>query len=252
MKFGCCATLDQMKMVQQAGFDYIELPVSTIGAESPELVFEHVMDEILSFDIPPEVWHHLLEKDMKVVGPEVDIYRIERYLRTAFARIEELGGEVVVFGSASARTVPDGFTREEAVDQVVDFLSLAGGIAGSYGITIVIEPLGPHISNTITSFHEAAEVCKRISHPFVKVLADLYQMSEMGESTDKLIEVGQNIIHVHTSDTGRKRPGSGSLPHSEFIAALRKAGYDERVSVQCDFDNPLLEMQQSLEYLKSL
>lgn len=252
MRFGCCVELDQIELVQEAGYDYIELPVTCIDAEAPETEFEKIQDKILEYDIQPEVWHHLLEKDMMVVGQEIDNYRIERYIRTAFKRIEELGGEIVVFGSSVARTVPNGFPRDEAMDQIVEFLCLAGQIAGQHGLYIAVEPMSPSQTNIINSFSEAMDVVKRTGHPFVKVLADFYQMSEIGEPLSSLIDVGSDIIHAHTADTGRRIPGNGQLNHADFLKTLDSAGYNDRVSIQCVFVNPKNDMKVALDYLKSL
>ena len=126
MRFGCCVGLDKALIVQDAGYDYIELPVGTVKAESPDSDFEPVLDQVRSLEIVPEAWNCLLPGDLKVTGPEIDKYRMERYLRTAFERIEEIGGEVVVFGSGDARKVPDGFPMDEARDQIVEFVTLAG------------------------------------------------------------------------------------------------------------------------------
>lgn len=251
MRFGCCAELNQMKLVQDAGYDYIELPVKALTPECSECDFEKTMQEILKCDILPEVWHHLLENDMKVVGPETDPYRVERYVRTAFKRIEELGGEIVVFGSAEARRVPEGFSQDEAIDQIVEFLSLAGQIAGQHGLCVAVEPLSTMETNMINSFKQATDIVRLIGHPFVKVLADYYQMSEIGEPLSSLMIVGEDIVHAHTADKGRRTPGSGNLPQGEFLISLHAAGYDDRISVQSIFDDPAVDIPAALEHLKN-
>ncbi len=217
MRFGCCAGLDKMGIVQEAGYDYIELAVGTVKPESPDDEFEPIKQEILSYEIIPEAWNCLLPGNLKVTGPEVDMYRAERYLRTAFQRIEELGGEVVVFGSGGARNVPEGFPMEEARKQIVEFVTLAGQIAGTHGIVIAIEPLNSKESNIINSVKEAHEFVKQADHPFVKVLADLYHLQEENEPLANIIEVGSDLAHTHTADTGRLYPGSGSYPTKEFF-----------------------------------
>ncbi|MDH7601473.1 MAG: sugar phosphate isomerase/epimerase family protein, partial [Armatimonadota bacterium] len=195
MRFGCCVGLDKAQIVQEAGYDYIELPVSVVKAESPDSEFEPILEQVRSLEIVPEAWNCLLPGDMKVTGPEVDKYRVERYLRTAFERIEELGGEIVVFGSGGARTVPDGFPREEARQQLIEFVSLAGQIAGTHGITIAIEPLNSKESNIINSVAEAVELAKAADHPFVRVLADLYHIDEEKEPLEHILEAGEYIVH---------------------------------------------------------
>lgn len=252
MRFGCAVKLEQIGCVQEAGYDYVELPVSTVRPESPDTEFEPVRDKILSFDIAPEAWGGLLPRDMKVTGPEVDKYRVERYLRTAFERIEELGGDIVVFGSATARRVPEGFPLDEARDQIVEFVTLAGLIAGSCGITIAVAPVNKNESNIINTLAEAVELTRAIDHPFVKVMADVYQMVEQGESFQDVIDAGNELVHVHTADTGKGYPGSGAFDHAGFFEVLRTIGYNDRMTVDCNWRDFPRESAKALEFLRGL
>lgn len=252
MRIGCCANLDQVQALQDAGYDYVELPVNTVRPEQPDSEWEPVLKTIDEFAIRPEAWNCLLPGDLLVVGPEVDLYRFERYLRSAFERIEQVGGEVVVFGSGGARTAPQGFPIDEARDQFAEALTVAGRVAGTYGITVAIEPLFCKATNVVNSLTEGAEMVKKVNHPFVKLLADLFHMEEENEPTSVIPALGVEFVHAHTADTERLAPGTGSYPNREFIAALRAAGYDNRLSVECvwkDFDS---ECVKSLEYLRGL
>ena len=198
---------------------------------------------------PAEV--RAIAKEAYIYGfPMVDNYRIERYLRTAFERIEELGGEIVVFGSGGSRAVPEGFPMDEARSQLVEFVTLAGQIAGKHGITIVVEPL--HDCNIINTVIEGLDIVRAADHPFVKVLADLYHMDEQNEPVSDILAAGENLAHTHTADTGRLHPGSGSYPHAEFFAALRDIGYEGRVSVECKFLDWDTEPRKALEFLRSM
>ncbi len=252
MRFGCCAGLDKMQIVQDAGYDYIELAVGTVKAESPQEEFGPIREEIQSHAIVPEAWNCLLPGDMKVTGPEVDNYRVERFLRTAFERIEELGGEIVVFGSGGARKVPDGFPIEKAREQIVEFVTLAGQIAGTHGITIAIEPLNKKESNIINSVAEAMEFVAAADHPFVKALADLYHIDEEKEPISHVVDAGNSLVHTHTADTGRLYPGSGKYPHRQFFEALRSIGYNDRMSVECTLKDFKPECTKALEFLRDL
>ncbi len=252
MRFGCCVGLDKLQAVQDAGYDYVELPVSVVRPESADDEVRSTLEGITEFEIAPEVWNRLLPADMKVVGPEVDKYRIERYLRTAFERIEELGGEVVVFGSGKARMFPDGFPTDEANDQLTEFLTLAGQVAGPHGITLAVQPLNQKETNTIGLLSDALAMIHVVDHPFVKIAADLHHMQESGESMDHLIDAGPEIVHVHTADTGRRNPGSGSYPHAEFFEALKTIGYNDRLSIECEWRDFPAEIAKSLEFLRNL
>lgn len=252
MRFGCCAGLDTMQMVQDAGFDYIEMPVGLVKPELPASEFEPIREEILNYDIRPEAWNGFLPANMKITGPEVDEYRVERYLRTACERVEELGGETIVFGSSGARNVPEGFPMDEARDQVIHFLTLAGRIAGTYGITIAIEPLYRNECNIINTVREGSEFVRAVDHPFVKLLADLYHVVEEHEPMQDIIDAGSEIVHLHVADAGRKHPGSGMYPFREFFAALKAISYDDRVSIECVWDDFRRDCRASLEFVRAI
>lgn len=252
MRFGCCGGLDKVSVIQEAGYDYIEMTVGTVKPEQSEDEFAPVRDQILDLEIVPEAWNCLLPGDLKIVGPEVDGYRVERYLRTAFRRIEELGGEIVVFGSGKARRMPDDFDAEEAETQIQLFLTTAGQIAGIHGITIAIEPLNTNESNIINSVSDAVDLAKDVGHPFVKVLADLYHMDEDSEPLEEILQAGDDLVHVHTADTGRLYPGSGDYPHAEFFRLLKGMGYSERMSVECNFGDFPTECRKALEFLREM
>lgn len=252
MRFGCCAKLNDLEIVQSAGYDYIELPLSVVKAESPDEDFEPVIELVQSYDIVPEVWHCLLSADMKAVGPEVDEYRIERYFRTAFERIEELGGEVAVLDSSDARTVPEGFSKDEAREQLTECITIAGQVAGSCGITIALKPIDSSRTNMINRLVEAVELVKVIDHPFVKVAADLYQMMRENEPISCVVEAGNELSHTYIADTDYRCPGSGNYPIRDFLEALRSIGYNDRMTVECNWTDFEIESARALEFLRGL
>lgn len=252
MRFGCCVGLDQIQRVQEAGYDYVELGVRNVKPESPESEFEPVRELVDSFDIRPEAWNVLFPREIKVVGPDVDIYRIERYLLTAFERIAKVGGQVVVFGSGGARRVPDGFPMDEALDQLAEALALAGRVAEIFGITVALEPLASGSTNIINTLPQGAEMVKRVNHPSVRLLADLQHMVDEHESPSIIETLDVEIAHAHTADTGRLYPGSGDYPTDEFVRALKSVGYDGRLTAECawrDFD---AECPKALAFMKGL
>ena len=254
MRFGCCGGLGQIRAIQDAGYDYIEMPVDTVEPESPSSEFDEIREEIRSHEIVPEVWNYLIPDDIKIVGDEVDSYRVERYLRTAFERVEELGGEIVVFGCGESRKVPDGFDRAEARDQIIEFLTLAGQIAGTYGITIAVEPLSSNVTNIINTISEAMDYVKTVDHPFVKTMVDLYQMKLENEPIQNILEADNDLVHVHTADPGRLYMESGTQPYADFFEMLRSIGYNDRMSmfVECSWKEFDEECEKALEFLKKL
>ncbi len=252
MKIGCCAGLECMQTVQDAGYDYIELGVGTVKPESARSEFDPIVEQLRKISIKPEAWNCLLPGDLRITGPGTDVDRQRRYLRTAFERIEELDGKIVVFGSGGARRIPEGFPPEEAWQQLLDFVTLAGRIADGHGITFVIEPLNKNETNVINSVEEGMKLVMAVQHPSVKCLADLYHIMEEHEPLQHIIEAGGDLRHTHIADTGRFSPGTGSYPTREFFEALKSAGYHGMMSVECRWTDFGTECKPALEYLRKI
>ncbi|MCS7222568.1 MAG: sugar phosphate isomerase/epimerase family protein [Anaerolineae bacterium] len=251
MRFGCCTTIENGPLAAQAGYDFIELNVCRdLQPETPDEEWAPIRASLEVLPLPVVAFNVLLPGDLKVTGPHVDPGRIRRYLYTAFERAGALGGEVIVFGSGGARTVPEGFPRETAWQQLVQFVRWAGDAAQAVGMQVAIEPLNRGESNVINSVLEAVELAKAADHPAVRVLADLYHLVLEGEPIQDLIAADEWLVHVHVADAERRFPGSGSFPYPAFFGALKAIGYDQRISVECHWDDFATEGPRALAFLR--
>jgi sugar phosphate isomerase/epimerase len=250
MKFGVCAGVDKAKVLAEAGYDYIELPVGSVMPEAEEAVYNQRRKELLACPLVPEAFNSFLPGDLKIVGPAVDTQRVRRYLANALKRVSEVGGQVLVFGSGGARNVPEGFSRQRAWSQLVEFLHMAADQADASGVTLAAEPLNRSECNIINTVPEAVALAEDVNRPPVRVLADLYHISEDQEPLDNVLKAGTLLAHVHVADTGRFYPGSGSYDYSGFFGRLKQIGYNARTSAEgrwTDFDS---EVAKALPFLR--
>src|SRR5439155_18475325 len=102
---------------------------------------------------------------LKVTGPQIDTEAQMAHVRKALSRLSKLGVEVLVFGSGGARRVPDGFAKEEAFKQLVDFGRRAAREARGHGITIAIEPLRKQETNIKNTAGEGLELVNAVADP---------------------------------------------------------------------------------------
>jgi sugar phosphate isomerase/epimerase len=169
---------------------------------------------------------------------------------SALARVHQIGGEVVVFGSGAARAIPDGFALREARRQTIRFLHRVADAAERHGVTVVIEPLNRKESNTILSVAEGVNLAAEVNRPSIKVLADFYHMDEEFEPLTHLTQYSDWLKHIHVADSGRGAPGSGQYPYTEFAERLHRAGYDGMVSIECRWRDFATEARPALEFLR--
>jgi hypothetical protein len=72
------------------------------------------------------------------------------------------------------RKIPDGFSRETAWKQIIDFATLCVKAAEPTGIIVVAEPLNRGESNVMNSAGECAKIVTAVNHPNFRLLVDSY------------------------------------------------------------------------------
>ena len=250
MQFGCCAKIDQAPIVHAAGFDYLEAGVTSLIPDEDDAAFAPVLAQYQASSVPVQAFNLFLPRDLKIVGPEVDEARAKTYVKRAVERIEKIGATTAVIGSGRSRSVPEGFPRDEAIQQIIHFLGIVADETDNSSVTIAIEPLNKKESNIINSVSEGVFFAKEVNRPSIRVLADFYHMDEDDEPLETLIENKDWLAHIHVADTGRGSPGTGQYPYAEFVSLLKQAGYDGMVSVECRWKDFEAEAGLSAEYLR--
>ncbi len=249
MKIGCCGGIDDASVIEAAEFDFVELAVHALDPFGPEDALRAHAATLDKLSIRSEVFNGFLPPTLKVTGPDADRAALDHYVTVAFARVAALGGEIVVFGSGDARRIPDGFPRQQAIEQIDDFLKLAGDRADAHNVTIAIEPLRQAESNILNTVAEACDFATRIGHPRVTVLADFYHMDQEAEPFENL-SLPERLTHVHLADTHRDAPGTGSYDYDGFAAALQRIGYTGRVSCECGWSDRAVEGPAAVTFLR--
>jgi sugar phosphate isomerase/epimerase len=246
MNFGCCGTQEEIEIIKSRGADFIELAVTEIVNSNIERL-KNLLDEshlrAYSFNV-------FLPGDLPITGPSVDEERIQDYIREALKRVNLLGGKMIVFGSGRARSIPEGFSKEKASEQIVAFLRLVSRYAQGYDIKIAIEPLNKKESNIINTTLEALEFAKIVNNPYIGVLMDTYHADIEMEPLSNLEKVKDKLYHLHIADKGRIAPGKGDYDFKSLFNFLKDIGYNGSISIECRWEDKAKELPQSLEYLR--
>jgi|CZCB01.1.fsa_nt_gi D-psicose/D-tagatose/L-ribulose 3-epimerase len=233
MKIGVCTSAENIKIVEDIGFDYIEPSVVGI-AEMKENEFERIVRMVDVSSIKCESFNVMFPRYIKLAGPEVDMNEIESYLKEAFSRITVLGAKIVVLGSGGARRIPDGYNREDAWNQLVQAVRTIGDIAAGYGLTVAVEPLNKSETNIINSVEEGIGFVRDVQHSSIKLTADFYHMRKENDPMHILMEAGRYISHLHIANSdGRVYPlEPAEDAYDVFFNALQKTGYQDRISIE--------------------
>jgi len=251
MRFGVCAEIAAARSLARSGYDYIELSVaSDLLPESETAEWAKIRRKINAMPIRPEAFNSFV-RTCKIVGPEAQPDRLKRYVLTALKRANQVGGSIIVFGSGGAREIPEDYPHDMARKQLLDFLSYCGDASDRYGVVVVIEPLCKQECNSINLVSDGAKLVRAVNRPGVRNLADTYHMEAECEPVSAIVADRDVLAHVHTADSGRFAPGTGTYDHVALFSAIRNAGYDKRVSIECNWNRQFEAlMEPALQHLK--
>lgn len=255
MKLGVCTSLDNAGILARLGYDYIETGLSAVAAMSEE-DFQQAKEALMDSGLRCEAMNGMLPRDLPVVGGAAGLARAESYLSAAFARAEQLGVQVIVFGSGGSRRVPEGFSWARAWRQLRDYLTLADRLAGKHGLRIAIEPLRREECNILNRVGEAVELAALLDLPHVGVLGDTYHMWSESEPLSALVDAGELLWHVHTAcPEGRlfpknDDPADAREEYKTLFRVLKTAGYQGRVSIEAGCERFEEDARASLALLK--
>ncbi len=255
MRFGICTSFREIQALDTITFDYLEESVHRfLIPEKPHEDFADRLRDARNISIPIEAANSFLPADLPLIEtPQhpIDRPRIERYVQTALQRAEQVGIRVIVFGSGGARKNPPGYDRAAATQQIIDHLATWSVWARNHGVTIVLEPLQYEETNTLNTVAESGAAVATIANSGAKLLADTYHMACNDEDPETLVPWGSLLTHVHVAEKqDRAAPGTNGEDFRPYFSALRRAGYDQRISIECRWRNFVAEVAPAIAVLK--
>lgn len=242
MKLGICATQESLAEAAAAGFEFAEMSVGALAPDQDETAFAARRAALLAAPIRVEAFNCFI--GLRVTGPEVDLAAVGRYMELVLRRASEVGAVIMVFGSAGARRLPEGFPVERGWSQLAEAARLAAEIAERHGMTVAMEPVLQRACNFFNRVEQGVAFVDRVGHPRLRLLADMFHMEKEGEPVANLAAAGKRLAHIHLATPSLPETAPGpAYDFSGFFAALRQASYAGRVSVE---DNPGLLAQSKL------
>jgi D-psicose/D-tagatose/L-ribulose 3-epimerase len=233
VEIGVCTKCANLSKVVEHGFDYIDPAAAEVSAMS-EAAFENFKRQVLASPIRCESFNSFI-RSLRVVGNHVDETALRNYMESTLDRCRQLGGTIVVWGSAGSRNVHPGFSRERAWKQIQSFLRLADDVARPRGVVIAIEPLRTQESNIINTGAEALKLVREVNRPNIRMIIDYYHMRVMHEDPEIVWRARKDIVHFHFANpTGRLWPKSPSEDpeYGRFFELVKKINFHGGISIE--------------------
>lgn len=260
MNIGMCADhtdFEKVRKIKEMGFDFVEASFSGLAKEETSKVDEYIC-LLKELELPCVSMNGLLFGDFVLTGEKADHSKVKEYIDRNMERVSKLGTKVFVMGSGKARSYPDGFPREKALQQLASlFNDVLAPAAKKYGAVIAIEELRREESNIFTSCREVMEFLRQLNNPNINLLVDYYHAILGGDTHEELCSYAKDVVHVHIASPKNERafpmPNDGD-DYKGFFEALEKGGYKAKnISIEgkCK-DNFYDDASKTLAYLRTL
>ena len=236
--------IENYPTIIEAGFDFVEIGLGK-AAQMSEEDFDQAARGIEASQTQVVSCNWFLPPELKVTGPEVSDQASQDFLDLALPRAARLGAKAIVFGSPASRSVPDGFSHEEARDQMKAFCTrVADSIAAKQlDIRLAIEHVNYTETNFVRTLADAIHLAREIERPEIGVAIDFYHLEMEKESLEVILDAEGLACAVQLADpSNRSFPQEGSeIPRLEdFFSKLRAINYDAGVSVEATPGEDLL------------
>lgn len=240
-----------IKMIKEAGFDFVEMRAMLVAGLSDE-EFEKLATTLEELKLSCDCCCALFPKTIRVTGKERNKEVIADYIERTFSRLQRLGAETVVFGSAPARALDEETTLEEGYEQIAEICKeILVPACEKYNITVVMEPLRASACNFINMLADGMKVVEAVDSPRIRLLADTIHMLSNEDDPEDVLRFKDSLKHIHIAEAERRMPEDDYSPYVQQVLENLKANqYDGTVSFESKNGAGLDSMKKALQMLK--
>ena len=245
MKFAICNEVFQtpieesIRTVAEIGYDGVEVApftiaesVEDIAAERRRAIRQTAAD--CGIEIVGLHWVLASPKGLHITTPDDTLRRRSwEYTKAIVNFCGDLGGEVIVLGSPSARDIVADDTIDDAMKRAADGLRNLAPVCAERNVNLLLEPLHPEHTNFMASVEEALKLRQMVDHPRIGYILDTRAMSGFKDGILGTIEkYGADAGHYHVNDPSGLGPGMGDFDFAPVFQKLDEVGFSHWASAE--------------------
>jgi D-psicose/D-tagatose/L-ribulose 3-epimerase len=176
-------------------------------------------------------------EDRDIRGPNKDY--IEgglSYIRDCIEACTELECSLYtgpLYSAVGRATMVPEEERKIQWNTVVENLIKACRWAEEYGVYIAMEPLNRFETDFINVCEDAVKMARDVGSKMLKIHLDTFHMNiEEKSSAMAILDAGDLLYMLHTSENDRGTPGTGQVQWKPIADALRRIDYDGWVVIE--------------------
>ncbi len=160
-------------------------------------------------------------------------------LRQSICNAVDIGAAgVIVVPHFGAPVLPDLMPYMTAAQLEIELfythLRTLSDYSEAMGVDLYVEPINRYETHLLNRLEQAAQITRRLDHPRVKIVADLFHMAlEEADIPAAIRDHADCIGHVHLADNNRRLPGQGMTDFAAAADALNAVGYTGWAAYEC-------------------
>lgn len=155
------------------------------------------------------------------------------YLKGYFDIAAELGAKTacgIVNGIWNSKIVD---SKEAHTARSVESMAALAPYAEGLGVEICLELVNRYEHFMLNTGAEALAYLEAVGSGNVKIQFDTFHMNiEEDSFAQAILDAGEHIGYMHLGENNRRPPGRGFLPWAEIFGALKKVGYEGKITLE--------------------
>lgn len=217
---GCCSSLDNIKLLKENDFDFIEIKASEL--EKVPTVKKYIDIYAINNLLPRNL---SIFKDLEIIKQET-----ERIFKLA----KNHNVKIVTFGSGTCRKKIFDVDWKGIFDDYLNYLNF---LSKKYLIKVGIEPLAKEETDLINNIEEAEYYINKYDN--LGITLDSYHFFKNDKNFESIKNNIKKIVHFHISDDDRSFPINLSNQNLELVHLLRDLQYNGAISIEIDWRKEL-------------
>lgn len=230
---------DDIEAISAAGYDGIEMQVNWI-VKLGETEFKDACQHLQNSPIVCEVLDNPVPLDKCIADDSFDLNYYRDYLNIGADRAAQMGVKYYIFGNGKTRSLPIFGDIEAAKEKNLTFIRMLADITAERGITVLIEPLAPRVSNVILSISEALDYIKLVEKTNLGTFLDYRWFLAQEHPIQDIEKYSKYIRHIHLDSPVNEFP-KRMIPrvedehdYSPLFKALEKIKYNGTIAIEAN------------------
>ena len=225
-------SVGHFKTFRDLGFDGVEIALENRG----DMDYAQVLKALKKNGLECSSVCGAFGPDRDLRGDKEAQENSKRYIRDCIDACEALECDLLVgpFYSAVGRAeMEKEADRKEQWRTVVGNMQEICAYAEKKGVYLALEPLNRFETDFINTCAQAKRMLGDVGSPMLKIHLDTFHMNiEEKSLPGAILDAGDALYHVHTSENDRGTPGTGTVDWKGVTDALKRIGYGRYVVIE--------------------